>query len=129
MSTLNKLIMEYVRNINLMDQMSLDEYDDGEKVRQNNQRATRNREIARAIEKRYPELKQEFSALLCSEESSIRGWVAHHMLEVMCYDLEHQLAALAVIRDIADTDDTIQGIGNRMWLEQWERDHPEMMDQ
>lgn len=73
------------------------------------------RKIASEIDSHYPEMKSAFNQLLFHEKSSVRGWVAHHLFEVMNYDDEYRKNALKEIAYIAAHDNTTHGLGNKMW--------------
>ena len=55
------LIEEYLGNLQIINSMTLDDYGDKRKVKRNNKLADRNRQIARDIENKYPEQKDNFS--------------------------------------------------------------------
>ncbi len=119
------LIEEYINNIRGM-AMSLDDFGDRKKCRNANQLADRNRKISAKIDKKYPELKERFADLLDSEEMDIRGWAAHSIIELMSYDRAVRLKALKVIEYEAEySDDSIQRLGNSMWLKRYYEEHPE----
>ena len=117
-------IEEYLINIANM-KLSLDDYGDRKKVRKSNRLADRNRKIAAMIEQKYPELKDRFLCLIDAEDEDIRSWTAHHALEVMSYDHADRKKALRVIEDIAENSpDSVQRLGNEMWLKQYYEEHP-----
>lgn len=118
------LIEEYLINIANM-KLSLDDYGDRKKVRKSNRLADRNRKIAAMIEQKYPELKNRFICLINAEDEDIRLWAAHHALEVMSYDYPDRKNALRVIKFIAENSpDSLQRLGNSMWLKQYYEEHP-----
>ena len=122
------LIEEYLINIANM-KLSLDDFGDRKKVRKSNRLADRNRKIAAMIEQKHPELKDRFLALINSEDEDIRAWAAHHALEVMSYDYPDRKKALRVIEDIAENSpDSVQRLGNSMWLKQYYEKHPADME-
>ena len=116
------LISAYLDTIDAMDALSLDNSRD---VRRHNARAAQLRRIAEKIEQHHPELKAYFSSLLLSENPAVRIWVAHHMLEVMRYGREERANALREIAYVAAHGQYTDGLGNRMWLEDWYKEHPE----
>lgn len=116
------LLVEYRMNIAEMEAADLG---DKRQASRYNARARRIRCIAGRIEEKYPALKEEFYRLLFSDEGSVRIWAAHHMLEVMHYEGEQRAAALREIRCVAEQDASAQGLGNRMWLREWLKAHPE----
>lgn len=117
------LISEYIEAILKIDEIE-DEELDNKKVRLNNKLANRLRKIAFEIENKYPEMKPTFCKLLTHENSSVRIWVAHHVLEVMSCSSDCRRNALQEIIIAADEDSSIDGLGNRMWLENWLFEHP-----
>ena len=118
------LIEEYLKNIASM-KLSVDDYGDRIKVRKSNKLADRNRKIAAMIEQKYPELKDSFICMIDAEDEDIRSWAAHHALEVMSYDYPNRQKALRVIEDIAKSSpDSVQRLGNSMWLKQYYEKHP-----
>lgn len=117
------LIEEYLNNIASM-KLSLDDYGDRKKVQRSNRLAARNRKIAAIIEQKHPELKERFLRFIEAEDEDVRGWAAHHVLEVMSYDSRDRKMALRVIADIAENSpDIVQRTGNKMWLKQYYEQH------
>ena len=92
--------------------------------KEHNRKVTRMRNIAAVIERKYPDLKNEFCKLLSHENNSVRLWVAHHVLEVMNCDKVSRKTALREIRHNARTDKTANGFGERVWLKDWYKTHP-----
>ena len=119
------LIEEYLNNIQIIHDMTLDDFGDKKKVRKTNKLADRNRQIAADIENKYPELKMKFCELLQNDNWKTRAQVAHHMLEVMNYSQEYRKSALDEIRDVVRRDILVDSLGNSMWLQQWYEKHPE----
>ena len=121
-----ELIQEYLALV--IDVVSPKEF--SEKVyyadfsKEHNRKVTRMRKIATVIEQKYPELKSEFCKMLSHENAGIRIWVAHHVLEVMNCDKSSRKTALCEIRYIAKTDKTANGFGEKMWLKDWYKSHP-----
>ncbi len=116
------LVQEYLELAN--DVVLFDEYDNKNAVKEYNRKATRMRKIATEIEANHPTLKNVFCELLSCENSGIRLWVAHHVLEVMNCDKFSRKTALREIRYIAKTDKTANGFGEKMWLKDWYKTHP-----
>ena len=114
-------IFEYVTSVL---KMEATDYGDKKSVRQHNRLANRIRAIAYEIDRMDSTTKMEFYKLLSHENESVRLWVAHHILEVMNYDNMCREKALKFISHIADTDDGISGLGNKMWLKGWLKEHP-----
>ena len=119
------LIEEYLNNLQVIHDMTLDDFGDKKKVRKTNKLADRTRQIATDIENKYPELKMKFCELLHNDNWKIRSQVAHHMLEVMNYSSEYRKLALNEIRDVVRRDILVYSLGNSMWLKQWYDEHPE----
>lgn len=129
MKKYENLLDEYIGIINFLDQITLDDFGDKKTVRKNNKLADRLRKIPQIIEQKQPESKADFCQLLFHEKRSVRGWVAHHILEVMNYETETRKLALREIHDIAEHDeDRIQRLGNSMWLKDWYKRHPEDLE-
>ena len=106
--------------------LSLDDYGDRKKVRKRNRLADRNRKIAAMIAQKHQEMKDRFLCLIEADDEDIRGWAAHHVLEVMSFDLPDRKKALRVTEDIAKNSlDSVQRLGNSTWLEQYYEKHPE----
>ena len=117
------LIEEYLNNIASMKLLSED-YADRKTVQKHNRLAARNRRIAAIIEQKHPELKDRFLHLIEAEDEDVRGWAAHHVLEVMSYVSSDRKKALRAIEDIAENSpDIVQRTGNKMWLKQYYEQH------
>lgn len=120
-----KLIEEYLSNIRLM-KLGLDDYDDKGKIKKSNKLADRNRKIAKLIDKESHDIKAEYLCLLDSPDEDVRGWVAHHVIELMTFDKTTRMKALKVIKSEAENhSDNLIRLGNTMWLEKYYLDHPE----
>ena len=115
------LIFEYVTSVIKMDET---DYAEKKSVRQHNRLADRIRAIAYEIDRMDSTTKMEFYELLSHENESVRLWVAHHILEVMNYDNMCRGKALKIISCVADKNDRINSLGNKMWLEKWLQEHP-----
>ena len=115
------LIFEYVASVIKMDKT---DYADKKSVKQHNKLADRLRVIAYEIDHMNPTIKLSFSELLFHENATVRLWAAHHILEVMNYDNICRGKALKQISYVADKNDGITGLGDKMWLEQWLKEHP-----
>ncbi len=119
------LIEEYLSNIKLM-KLELDDYSDKRKVKKSNKLADRNRKIATLIDKENDAIKTEYLCLLDSPDEDVRGWVAHHVIELMTFDKTTKAKALKIIQSEAENHpDNLIRLGNTMWLEQYYKDHPE----
>lgn len=117
------LVQEYI--MLAIEVVSFNEYDKNKSVNDYNLKATRMRKIATEIETNHSDLKQEFCQLLSHENDGIRLWVAHHVLEVMNCDKSYRKAALREIRYKASADKTANGFGEKVWLKDWYKTHPE----
>ena len=118
------LILEYESLVQAINDINETGLDNKKKVKENNKLADRLRAIASEIDSRHPEIKPEFYQLLFHKKAAVRCWVAHHILEVMNYDDRYRAEALKQIAYISTHDKNINGLGNKMWLEQWFEKHP-----
>ena len=118
------LILEYVATVQAIDDINDTGLDNKKKAKENNKLAVRLRAIASEIDRRHPDMKPDFYQLLFHEKATVRGWVAHHILEVMNYDDRYRADALKEIAYISTHDKSINGLGNKMWLKQWFEKHP-----
>lgn len=119
------LIDKYLSNLQAIDRMTLDDYDDRRKVRRNNKLAKMNRQIAMDIENIHPEYKEKFAKLLLHDDWKIRCQVAHHILEVMNYTEEYRKMSLDEIKEVINKNIPVESLGNKMWLQQWYELHPQ----
>lgn len=119
-----ELITEYIEAVNEIERIHNLELADKKSVRKSNKLANRIRTIATEINRYYPELKEEFYQLLFHENDTIRIWAAHHILEVMEYENIYRKNALKEIRSVAKNDKSVEGLGNKMWLQEWYSSHP-----
>ncbi|MBQ8198169.1 MAG: hypothetical protein IJZ76_01930 [Lachnospiraceae bacterium] len=83
------LIETYLNNIQTINSMTLDDYDNKGNVKKNNKLATVNRQVA------------------------------HHMLEVMNYSDEYRKMALDEIKDVINKNIWVESLGNKILLQQW----------
>lgn len=119
------LIEEYIQNIKNM-KLSLDDFGDKRKVNDSNKLADRNRKIVKLIEKGANHIKLEYVSLLDSNDEDVRGWVAHHILELMNCGKAIRLKALDIIKDEANNhSDNVHRLGSSMWLKQYYQKHPD----
>ena len=118
------LILEYIATVQAIDDINDTGLVTKKKVKENNKLADRLRAIASEIDKRHPDMKPDFYQLLFHEKATVRGWVAHHILEVMNYDDGCRADALKEIAYISAHDKSIHGFGNEIWLKQWFEEHP-----
>lgn len=119
------LIDTYLSDFRIINEMTLDDYDDRRKVRRNNKLAKMNRQIAMDIENIHPEYKEKFAKLLLHDDWKIRCQVAHHILEVMNYTEEYRKMALDEIKEVINKKIPVESLGNKMWLQQWYELHPQ----
>ena len=120
-----KLIEIYLANLQEIHNMTTENFGNRRKVSNGNKLANTNRRIASDIEEKYPDQKEAFAKLLSHDNRDIRGQVAHHMLEVMNYPTEYRKMALDEIKDVIDKNIPIESFGNKIWLDQWYKEHPE----
>lgn len=106
------------------DVVLFNEYENKNAIKEYNRKVTRMRKIATEIEANHPTLKNDFCELLFHENSGVRLWVAHHVLEVMNCDKFYRKAALQEIRYKARMDKTANGFGEKIWLQNWYKAHP-----
>ena len=88
-------------------------------VKRNNHLADKLRHIAKTIESERPDKKVDFANLLLHANSTVRGWCAHHILEVMTFQSEHKISALQEMAARSSAD-----YGEKLWLNQWYNKHP-----
>lgn len=93
--------------------------------KEHNRKVTRMRTIAKEIEENEPDHRNEFCKLLSHQNAGVRLWVAHHVLEVMNCDKPYRKSALREIRHSARMDKTANGFGEKVWLEEWYKTHPQ----
>lgn len=88
--------------------------------------ADRLREIPRIIEADGGESREEFCQLLFHKKDSVRLWAAHHILEVMnCGPAVRKTALKEIKYCIQHDEDRLHALGNKLWLENWYKSHPE----
>ena len=92
----------------------------GNNLRRNNSLADKLRKIAQNIESKTPNCKNAFAELLRHNNSNVRMWCAHHILEVMNYDDEIRKKALLIIKDAS-----FDSYGEKLWLENWINNNPQ----
>ncbi|MEE0264138.1 MAG: hypothetical protein UD936_00775 [Acutalibacteraceae bacterium] len=117
------LVQEYLELANQV--VLFNEYENMKAVKEHNRKMTRMRKIATEIETNYPTLKNEFCELLSHKSDSVRLLAAHHVLEVMNCDNCYRKSALQEITHHANIDKTVSDFGNRIWLEDWYKSHPQ----
>lgn len=94
------------------------DYGNKNAVRKANKAVDRMIKISRLISEKYSSRIYDFAQLLNEKEGRIDIWVAHHILENMVYTSDLELRALNVIIEHSK-EDSINGLGNQMWLEDW----------
>jgi len=119
-----ELITEYIEAVNEIERIHNLELADKKSVRKSNKLANRIRTIATEINRYHSEFKEEFYQLLFHENERVRIWASHHILEVMEYENVYRKNALKEIRRVAKNDKTVEGLGNKMWLQEWYSSHP-----
>ena len=105
--------------------LELNDYSNKSYVKRANRAATKMRKIASQINNSYPELKDKFNKLLDAKEIGLDRYVAHHILELMNYEMNVQNRAISIIEDVARSDELVNSLGNLMWLIDWYNKHPE----
>lgn len=119
------LIAEYISSVLELDNIDKTGYEKRKSVLRNNKLADRVRAIATEINSSHPQMKPEFYQLLFFKEGSVSRWAAHHVLEVMDYDMECRKTALKKIESVGTYGDGVEALGNKMWLDEWLKKHPE----
>lgn len=99
------------------------DYGDRNSVRRHNRAMDACRKIASTIQQQQPELKEDFFALLESDIPLLPILVAHHMIEVMEYEDVQKSKALNIIYT-RSKEDSVEGLGNRMWLKNYLKENP-----
>ena len=89
-----------------------------------NRCADRMAAIAAEIQRSFPECRKAFFGLLLDNDSDIRLWVAHHILEYMNDEPYCRKCALREIRHRARRDHTACGFAEKLWLKEWYSRHP-----
>ena len=113
------LIKEYIAIAIEFENLNQAEIKKKKDVKRNNHLADKLRHIAKTIESERPDKKVDFANLLLHANSTVRGWCAHHMLEVMTFQSEHKISALQEIAARSSAD-----YGEKLWLNQWYNKHP-----
>lgn len=96
------------------------DYADKGSVKRGNKAVTTMIGIAKIINEKYSERIEDFSTLLNNTSNRVDIWVAHHILEHMNYSNSLEKRALAVIKKYSKQN-TVNGLGNRMWLDEWKK--------
>lgn len=96
------------------------DYADKSSVKRGNKAVTTMIVIAKIINEKYSERIEDFSTLLNNSSNRVDIWVAHHILEHMNYSNSLEKRALAVIKKYSK-ENTANGLGNRMWLDEWKK--------
>lgn len=119
------LIAEYLVTVREISDINHADFGNKETVKTNNGLADKLRAVASEINIEYPEMKSDFYQLLFHDNPDVRLCAAHHILEVMNFGDECRARALQEIKYVSAFDKSINGLGNKMWLEQWFAQHPE----
>jgi len=115
-----KLIEEYK---NLAKQCANTDYGDKSSVKLHNQSVDRMYEIVEAIGYELTEeTPEQFCGLLDITENKTNLWAATHILDRLPIDKSIETKALSIIRQAAESDD-INGMGFKIWLEDWNQRH------
>lgn len=117
--TFEELFEEYKRCV-LISSISDDDYGNSRIVMKSNQAANKLWGIAEVIDSKFRDRINDFAILLDEETNRINSWAAHCILSRMDYPQELESRALAVIIKIS-MEDTLEGLGNRAWLEDWKQ--------
>ena len=114
-SSFEEIINEYKDCIRLNADI---DYGDKSAVRKANKAVDRMIKISRLISDNYPYRTYDFAQLLSDKEFRTNIWIAHHILENMIYPKDLEARALEVIIEYSK-EDSVNGLGNRMWLDNW----------
>ena len=115
--TFEELIDEYKRCTEATNDI---DYGDKSSVRRSNKAANKMIKISKRISEEYPSRIYNFAELLTVTDYKIDAWAAHHILENMSYPPELESAALDIIIKYSK-EDSVEGLGNRMWLKSYYR--------
>jgi hypothetical protein len=72
--------------------------------------------IASSLDPAHLSLVNEFAMLL--DDRAARGWVAHHLVELLKVTGTHQVKALGFIDELANGSG-LDSVGERVWLDKW----------
>ena len=118
------LIDEYIETLKKT-KLEQDDYANKLSVMQANRASKKLRKIASNIDSSSLELKEDFLNLLDIEEDGLDRYVAHHILELMNYDIKAQQRAILILEDVARGDELVESFGTQRWLIDWYRKHPD----
>ena len=108
---------EYLNCTKIISQI---DYGDKSSVKKCNRAVDKMINISKCINEEYPSKIYEFAELMTRNDLRIDAWVAHHILENMDYPSELETKALEVIIKYSK-EDSVEGLGERIWLEQWNK--------
>ena len=94
------------------------DYADKSSVKRSNEAVAKMIKISKYLGEEYPSRIYDFAELLDNTDFRIDIWAAHHILENMNYPSELESKALDIIIKYSK-EDSAEGLGNRMWLENW----------
>ena len=114
------IIIKYIDYAIELEEINKDGLSHGNNLRRNNSLADKLRKIAQNIESKTPKCKNAFAELLRHDNSNVRMWCAHHILEVMNYDDETRKNALLIIKDAS-----FVSYGEKLWLKNWINNNPQ----
>lgn len=98
------------------------DYADMKSVRRGNRAVDSMMKIVETIRDKHPDRVPDFANLLSVGEYKTSGWVAHHIVRYFEGSPDLVNRAISVIEEYA-TKDTVEGLGNRMWLEAWRKEN------
>lgn len=87
-------------------------------VKINNKNAQNLRLLAIEISKSDSNVQTEFFNLLNHNDSNVRIWCAHHILEMFSSNRAACSESLKIIEDKSVVD-----VGERMWLKKWKKEN------
>ena len=117
---MESIITKYIDYAIELEEINKDGLSHGNNLRRNNSLADKLRKIAQNIESKTPNYKNAFAELLRHNNSNVRMWCAHHILEVMNHDDETRENALLIIKDAS-----FDSYGEKLWLENWINNNPQ----
>jgi hypothetical protein len=94
------------------------DYGDHNSVRKGNSAARAMGKVAAKILSSGRDGADRFSVLLDDPRSHVAMWAAHHLLAIGELDERTKQRALRII-ERASTDNGVNALGERLWLQQW----------
>lgn len=111
----DELIAEFIRCIEIRKAV---DYGDKHSVRTYNRAADRYGKIVDRIDEHFPDRREDFAALMHSEDSDVRSTAALCVLTQIHYTPEMEKQALKNIREYFRKD-PLAGIARDIWFDDW----------